>query len=67
MKRELLINFRGKRSQEEMANKYVVSQQLWSCWENGVSKPLPHIMKRIEKDSGIAMEEIFFDVFNREN
>ena len=63
MKRQQLIKFRGSRNQEEMAKKYGVSQQLWSCWENGTSKPLPHIMKKIENDSKLPMEQIFPDVF----
>ncbi len=67
MKRKILIDFRGKKSQAEMAEKYGISQQLWSCWENGNSTPLPHLMKRLENDIGVPMEEIFFDVFNQEN
>lgn len=67
MKRQLLVEYRGKRSQSEMAAIYGVSQQLWSCWENGVSAPVPHIMKAIAIDSGIPMDEIFFDLFNQEN
>ena len=59
MKRQLLIDFRGKISQSEMASIYGVSQQLWSCWENGVSTPTPYLMKRLENDIKIPMEEIF--------
>ena len=66
LKRPLLIDFRGKNNQSEMASRYGVSQQLWSCWENGVSTPTPYLMKRLEKDIGKPMEEIFFDVFNQE-
>ena len=65
MKRELLIRFRGSKTQSEMANKYGVSQQLWSYWENGVSAPLPYIMKQIEIDSKLPMEEIFSDIFQK--
>ena len=67
MKRDILIEFRGKKSQTEIAKEYGVSQQLWSRWENGNSTPLPHLMKRLEDDVGLPMEEIFFDVFNKEN
>lgn len=67
MKREHLIKFRGNKNQTEMANKYGISQQLWSYWENGISTPTPYIMKKLEIDSGIPMEEIFSDVFNTPN
>ncbi len=64
MKREALISYRGKRSQEEMGKIYHVSQQVWSRWENGTAKPRVEVMKQLEEDIGIPMEEIFFDVFN---
>lgn len=67
MKREKLIAYRGKRSQAEMAEKYGVTQQAWSAWEKGTYSPSVLIMKRIENDSGFSMEEIFFDIFNKEN
>lgn len=62
--REMLIKYRGSKSQEEMANKYNVTQQTWSNWERGKKTPSPAIMKQIEIDSGFPMEEIFADVFN---
>jgi transcriptional regulator with XRE-family HTH domain len=61
--REMLIQYRGKRSQKEMAEKYGVSQQLWSFWELGKSTPKPHIMKKIALDSKKPMEKIFSDAF----
>lgn len=64
MKREKLIRFRGDRKQSEMAKIYGVSQQAWSLWETGERSPNVVIMKRIENDSKIPMEEIFPDVFN---
>jgi len=67
MKREKLIAYRGKRSQAEMAEKYGVTQQAWSAWEKGTYSPSVFIMKRIENDSGFSMEEIFFDIFNKQN
>lgn len=67
LKRQILIDFRGKRTQAEMANKYGVSQQLWSCWENGTATPLPHLLKRLEDDIKVPMEDIFFDAFNQES
>lgn len=66
MKREILIKFRGKRVQAEMARLYGVSQQAWSMWERGEKKPSVLVMKRLEDDIGIPMEEIFFDVFSKE-
>lgn len=65
--REKLVSYRGERSQEEMAKIYGVSQQAWSKYENGTAVPSPSIMLRIEKDSGVKMEEIFFDAFKQPN
>lgn len=64
MKREVLVSYRGHRSQEEMGKLYNVSQQVWSRWENGTAKPRVEIMKQLEEDIGMPMEDIFFDVFN---
>jgi DNA-binding XRE family transcriptional regulator len=47
-----------------MGKKYGVTQQAWSKWENAKSAPEISLMKQIEMDSGIPMEEIFFDLFN---
>jgi len=66
VQRKALISYRGKRSQSEMAKQYGVSQQLWSCWEQGVSAPTLPIIKRLEEDSGVPMEKLFFDLFNKE-
>lgn len=65
MKRAKLIEFRGDKSQAEMGKRYGVTQQAWSMWENGDSSPNVVIMRQIEKDSGVAMEDIFFDIFNK--
>ena len=65
MKRKPLINFRGKRSQAEMARLYDVTQQTWSYWENGVSAPSIAMMQKLEKDSGVPMQVLFYDVFNK--
>lgn len=62
--REMLIQYRGKRTQKEMAEKYGVSQQLWSFWELGKYTPKPHIMKKIALDSNKPMEKIFSDAFD---
>lgn len=64
MIRNKLIVFRGSRSQEEMGKMYEVTQQAWSYWELGLKKPSVMIMKQIELDSGIPMEELFCDVFD---
>ena len=63
MKRQLLIDYRGARTQEEMAKLYGVTQQVWSRWETGSQKPKIVTMKRLEDAIGRPMEEIFFDVF----
>ena len=59
-----LIRYRGARSQVIMANIYGVTQQAWSKWENETSAPSPAVMKQIEIDSRITMEELFPDLFN---
>ena len=64
MKRQKLIDFRGENSQAVMGERYGVSQQAWANWENGIGLPTVDKMKRLEDDSGIPMEEIFFDAFN---
>lgn len=64
-KRQQLIVFRGSRSQLTMANQYGITQQTWSNWEQGKSIPDPYMMKRLEIDSGFPMEELFFDIFNK--
>ena len=64
MKRKKLIEYRGKRSQADMAKIYGVTQQAWNRWELGTATPRPHLMKKMEIDVGIPMEELFTDVFN---
>ena len=64
MKRDLLVAFRGIRTQKEMGAKYGVAQQVWGRWENGTAKPRVEVMKKLEEDIGKPMEYIFFDIFN---
>lgn len=56
-------NYRGERSQAEMARLYGVTQQAWSFWEIGTATPQIQIMKQLEDDIGRPMEEIFADAF----
>lgn len=65
--RQKLVEFRGQRSQQEMAKLYGVTQQAWSGWETGTITPSVIFMKRLEIDSGVPMEDIFFDVFDKKN
>lgn len=65
MKNEILICYRGKRSQMEMAKIYNVTQQAWSNWENGINVPAFPIMCRIARDIGKTAEEIFFKRINK--
>lgn len=64
--RAKLAKYRGMRSQADMASMYGVTQQAWSKWEKSCSAPCPAMMKRIANDSGIPMEELFFDIFNNQ-
>lgn len=63
MKRLKLIAFRGGQTQSDISARYGVTQQAWSQWEQGITNPSIVIMKRLEKDSGIPMEQLFPDVF----
>lgn len=65
MKRNLLISYRGANNQIKMAKKYNVTQQTWCNWENCISTPDAVTMKRLELDSGIPMEQLFSDIFNK--
>ena len=67
MTRTALIKFRGDRTQEEMGKKYGVTQQAWAQWESGKTAPKVNIMMQIQNDSGVPMEVLFFDLFNKEN
>ena len=59
-----LSTFRGSRTQREMAEHYGVSQQLWSLWEKGERTPPAATMLRLQQDSGIPMEQLFYTQFN---
>ena len=63
MKRQLLIDYRGKRSQAKMAALYGITQQAWSFWENGSCLPTPDKMKLLSDDIGVPIETIFADAF----
>lgn len=57
--RKKLIEYRGGRTQREMAEKYNVSQQTWSAWESGGRLPKFKIMLALERDSGIPIKSLF--------
>ena len=58
--RKVLIAYRGKKSQKEMARRYGVSQQTWSFWESGKATPRLAMMKRIADDIKKPIEKVFF-------
>lgn len=64
MKKNLLKDLRGTKSQAEMAKEYNITQQCWQSWESGRTLPDNAMMLRLEKDFDIPMEVIFFDSFN---
>lgn len=64
-KRPKLVEYRNGRPQSVLADIYGVTQQTWSMWEKGAWKPNVVTMKKLETDSGIPMEELFADVFNK--
>ncbi len=61
----MLVKYRGDRSQQEMADKYNVTQQTWSNWEQGKVNPPVKTMKEISKDSGFSVELLFFAENNK--
>nr|DAE77950.1 MAG TPA: Helix-turn-helix XRE-family like protein [Caudoviricetes sp.] len=62
--RKALINYRGKRSQETMAELFGVSQQTWSAWEVGRATPPAKTMQKIAKMSKKSVRTLFPDIFN---
>ena len=58
-KRLTLVEFRGERSQAEVAETYGVCQQAWSKYESGKAKPELELMLRIAKDANLSIEDIF--------
>ena len=64
MKKNLLKDLRGAKSQSEIAKDYQVSQQCWQSWETGRTLPDNATMLLMEKNFGVPMEVIFFDSFN---
>ena len=65
MRRQILIDFRGSRTQYDMAQCYGVTQQAWAKWEAGENTPTPDKMKQLEDDIGVPMEVIFADAFKQ--
>ncbi|MBR2518352.1 MAG: helix-turn-helix transcriptional regulator [Selenomonadaceae bacterium] len=64
MKKNLLKDLRGAKSQLEIAKEYGVSQQGWQSWEIGRTLPDNATMLKMEKNFNVPMEVIFFDSFN---
>jgi len=49
MKKNLLKDLRGAKSQSEIAKEYEVSQQCWQSWESGRTVPDNATMLQMEK------------------
>ena len=64
MKKNLLKDLRGKKSQAEIAKEFKVSQQGWQSWEIGRTVPDNATMLQMENYFNVPMEVIFFDSFN---
>ena len=60
MKKNLLKELRGTKSQAEIAKKYDVTQQGWQSWEIGRTVPDNATMLQMEKNFNVPMEVIFF-------
>ena len=63
MKKNLLRDLRGDKSQSEIAKEFNVSQQGWQSWEIGRTVPDNARMLQMEKKFNVPMEVIFFDSF----
>lgn len=64
MKKNILKNLRGDKSQKEIAKEFNVSQQGWQSWETGRTVPDNATMLQMERKFNVPMEIIFFDSFN---
>lgn len=64
MKKNILKNLRGNKSQKEIAKEFNVSQQGWQSWETGRTVPDNATMLQMERKFNVPMEIIFFDSFN---
>ena len=64
MKKNLLKDLRGGKSQAEIAKEFNVSQQGWQSWEIGRTVPDNATMLQMEMKFNVPMEVIFFDSFN---
>ena len=64
MKKNLLKDLRGDKSQAEMAKEYKVSQQGWQSWEAGRTVPDNATMLQMEKKFNFTKKVIFFYSFN---
>ena len=56
MKKNLLKDLRGTKSQAEIAKEYKVSQQGWQSWEIGRTLPDNATMLQMEKNFNVPME-----------
>ena len=63
LKRDKLINLRGSRTQDELANELGISQQHYSAIENGTRTPTPKLMFEFEKYFNVPVQELFPDIF----
>lgn len=64
MKKNLLKELRGNKSQAEIAKEFNASQQGWQSWESGRTLPDNATMLKMERFFNVPMEAIFFDSFN---
>ena len=54
-------------TQQEFANKYAVTYQAVSKWENGVNLPELSLLKQISKDFGISLDDILEGEVTKKN
>lgn len=52
------IRKRNNLTQKQLADKYNVTYQAVSKWENGLNMPDTSLMKQISKDFGISIDEL---------
>lgn len=63
-KTNLLREYRGARTMQEMAEKYGVTQQSWMRWEYGDAFPRVTKMARLAEDMKVTFNDLYESIAN---
>ena len=61
------IRKENKLTQKQLADKYNVTYQAVSKWENGLNLPDAALLKQMSKDFNISMDDIFEGKYTKKN